>query len=181
MTARRVVTGERADGKSVLVSDQRVSPITVSAFPGTEFYRLWGSDEIVRLPTLGEAPTASNYFPPVGGFRFVLVKVGPDSEAIGEQFDMGAAVAEIRDKLPGLAEVMEPDHPGMHATNTVELGLVLSGEVWLELDDGAQVHLGTGDSVIQNGTRHAWRNKSSRPCVLAFAAVAAERVTEDRS
>ncbi len=181
MTARRVVTGQTADGKSVLVSDQQVGPITVRAFPGTEFYRLWGSDEIVRLPSPGEVPSAPNYIPPVSGFRFGLVKLGPDPEAMPEHSDMRAAVAEIRQKLPGLAEVMEPENPGMHATNTVDFGLVVSGEVWLELDDGAQAHLCTGDSVILNGTRHAWRNKSSQPCVLAFAAVGAERATQDRS
>src|SRR5260370_30842016 len=76
MTARRVVTGQTIDGKSVFVSDQQVSPITVRAFPGTEFYRLWGSDEIVRLPIPGEVPSAPNYVPPVSGFRFVLVKLG---------------------------------------------------------------------------------------------------------
>jgi Cupin domain len=177
MTARRVVTGQTADGKSVLVSDQQVSPITVSALPGAEFYRLWGSDDVVRLPTPGEAPSAPHYFPPVSGFRFVLVKLGPDPKAMPERVDMRTAVAEMRQKLPGLAEVMEPDNPGMHATNTVDFALVVSGEIWLELDDGAQVHLSTGDSVIQNGTRHAWRNKSSQPCVLAFAAVGAERAT----
>jgi quercetin dioxygenase-like cupin family protein len=32
---------------------------------------------------------------------------------------------------------------------------VLEGEVWLELDDGAEVRLRPGDTVVQNGTRHA--------------------------
>jgi quercetin dioxygenase-like cupin family protein len=52
---------------------------------------------------------------------------------------------------------------------------VLSGEVWLELDDGAEVHLQPGDCVIQNGTRHAWRNRSQQPCVIAVALVGAVR------
>jgi len=54
---------------------------------------------------------------------------------------------------------------------------VLSGEVWLELDDGAEVHLRPGDCVIQNGTRHAWRNRSTEPCVIAVALVGAVRTT----
>ena len=33
------------------------------------------------------------------------------------------------------------------------------GAIWLELDDGKIVHLKRGDVVVQNGTRHAWRNK----------------------
>jgi hypothetical protein len=47
--------------------------------------------------------------------------------------------------------------------------------VWLELDTGAQVHRRAGDCVVQNGTRHAWRNKSSAPCVLAFAIIGGQR------
>jgi hypothetical protein len=42
----------------------------------------------------------------------------------------------------------------------VDYGIVLEGEVWLELDDGKQVHLKPHDVVVQNGTRHAWRTKA---------------------
>ena len=64
----------------------------------------------------------------------------------------------------------------MHASDTVDWDLVISGEVWLELDDGKEVLLRAGDCVIQNGTRHAWHNRSSEPCVLAVAIVGARRV-----
>jgi mannose-6-phosphate isomerase-like protein (cupin superfamily) len=85
--------------------------------------------------------------------------------------DIPAALAEIHRKLPGLGEVLEPDHPGMHRTDTIDYEVVISGEVWLELDDGQEVHLKPGDTVVQNGTRHAWRNKSSEPCVLAVTLI----------
>ncbi len=85
--------------------------------------------------------------------------------------DIPAALAEIDRKLPGLGEVLEPDHPGMHRTDTI---IVISGEVWLELDDGQEVHLKPGDTVVQNGMRHAWRNKSSEPCVLAVTLIGAK-------
>ena len=51
----------------------------------------------------------------------------------------------------------------MHTTDTVDIDVVISGEVDLELDDGSEVHLRPGDCVIQNGTRHAWRNRTSEP------------------
>ena len=72
-------------------------------------------------------------------------------------------------------DVMETDDPGMHRTDTVDYVVVLSGEVSLELDDGETVHLSAGDCVVQNGTRHAWRNSSSAPCLIAFAIVGAHR------
>jgi quercetin dioxygenase-like cupin family protein len=89
--------------------------------------------------------------------------------------DIEAALLELDAKLPGLAEVMEPDHPGMHTTDTVDLDLVVSGEVWLELDDGEEVQLHVGDCVVQNGTRHAWHNRTSEPAVMFVALLGAAR------
>jgi len=68
-----------------------------------------------------------------------------------------------------MVEVLEPMHPGMHTTDTVDFDVVLSGEVYLQLDDGAEVLLKAGDCVIQNGTRHAWQNRSPKDCVIAVA------------
>ena len=39
----------------------------------------------------------------------------------------------------------------MHTTSTIDFEYIVSGEVWLELDDGAAVHLRPGDTVVQNG------------------------------
>jgi len=44
---------------------------------------------------------------------------------------------------------------------------VLSGEVYLVLDR-EETLLRAGDVVIQRGTNHAWANRSSAPCTMAF-------------
>ncbi len=67
---------------------------------------------------------------------------------------------------------MESDQDGMHRTPSVDLICVLSGEIWLELD-AEEVHLREGDCVVQNGTRHAWRNKGDRLCTMAVVLVGA--------
>ena len=61
----------------------------------------------------------------------------------------------------------------MHTTATIDFEVVLEGEVWLELDDGEEVHLKPGDTVVQNGTRHAWRNHGSVPARLAVFLIGA--------
>jgi mannose-6-phosphate isomerase-like protein (cupin superfamily) len=81
--------------------------------------------------------------------------------------DTAAAARELEEKLPGLAKYMEADAPGMHTTDTIDFEVVLDGEVWLELDDGKEVHLRPGDTVVQNGTRHAWHNRGTKPARLA--------------
>lgn len=74
-----------------------------------------------------------------------------------------------------MASHTEPDSPGMHTTATIDYEYVVSGEIDLELDDGAEVHLRAGDTVVQNGTRHAWRNRGTAPCVIVVILIGANR------
>jgi quercetin dioxygenase-like cupin family protein len=61
----------------------------------------------------------------------------------------------------------------MHTTPTVDYGIVLDGEIWLELDDDKTIHLKEHDIVVQNGTRHARRNKGGKPVTMAFILIGA--------
>jgi mannose-6-phosphate isomerase-like protein (cupin superfamily) len=180
MGIRRVVTGHDDDGKAVFADDSVVEPITSAIVPGFEFFRLWGSDEPCRFPDGGSPPPAAQYFPPLGGFRFGLFTVPPDSQAQLDEIDFDTALVEMEEKLPGMAGHMEPDHPGMHTTASVDYEFVVSGRVVLELDDGATVELGPGDTVIQNGTRHAWRNPYDEPCRMVVVLVGAHHDAVDR-
>ena len=138
MQVRRVVTGHDADGKAVFVSDEQVAPVTLALLPGIEFHQLWGSDTTCVFPDDGRTARRPQYFPPVGGFRFAFFTIPPDGGAgAPADLDIAAALAEFAQKLPGLAEHLEPDDPGMHTTATVDSGVVVSGPVTLELDDGA--------------------------------------------
>lgn len=172
---RCVTTGQTSGGKSVFVRDDRVEPVTLAALPGYEFHRLWGSDSVVQLPSDGTAPAQPAYFPPANGFRFAFFSVPPGGRRSAEPIDPAAALAEMEKKLPGLPAVMEPANPGMHTTDTVDFDVIVSGEIVLELDDGAEVTLKAGDCVVQNGTRHRWSNRSSAPCVIAVCLVGAKR------
>lgn len=168
MDVRRVVTGHDANGKAVFVSDESVPPVVPNLLPGNEFHRLWGGDTTPHFPDDGLRPDDRAYFPPVGGFRFGLFTIPPDGGAgAPPDLDFEAAMAEFEEKLPGLAGHMEPDAPGMHTTATIDFEVVLQGSVMLELDDGARVSLGVGDTVVQNGTRHRWSNAGTEPAVLA--------------
>jgi mannose-6-phosphate isomerase-like protein (cupin superfamily) len=170
-----VVTGQNESGKSVIMRNTPIKPVSLALLPGYEFHRIWGSDSIPELPSDGTPPPQPRYFPPKSGFRFAFFTIPPDTETSVDQIDIAAALEEIQQKLPGMMDVLEPDHPGMHTTDTVDFDVIVSGEVYLELDDGAEVRLKAGDCVIQNGTRHAWHNRSSEKCVISVAIVGAER------
>jgi hypothetical protein len=167
MLVRRVVTGHSAEGKSVVVSDGPTEPVQLSLMPGADLHRLWGADEVPRFPDRGEPPPAHDYFPPPGGVRFAFFTVPPGSQRPPADLDLGAALQEVERKMPGAFQYHEATAPGMHTTPTLDFEVVLVGEVWMELDDKVVVHLRAGDTVVQNGTRHAWRNHTDQPAVLA--------------
>ena len=170
---RRVVTGHRS-GKAVFASDEVVAPLTMALLPGSDFYRLWGGDVAPTFPDDGAPPAQPMYFPPVGGYRFGVFTL-PPAGAPAAEVDPASAQAEVEAKLPGLLSYLEPDNPGMHTTNTIDFEVVLSGEVELELDDGVTKTMRAGDTVVQNGTRHRWRNPGTVPVVIAVFIVGAHR------
>ena len=172
---RRVVTGHMPDGKAIVVSDTEVDVIKFTQLPGTEYYKLWGADEAPSFPDDGSPPQYMTYFPPVGGFRFVIFTMPPESVEGLETLDIKAVSEEWEEKMPGAAEYMEEDNLGMHTTDTIDFEYIISGEVWLELDDGKEVLIKAGDTVVQNGTRHAWHNKGSEPCSMLVCLIGAHR------
>jgi len=174
MQVRRLVTGHDANSKAVFVSDEEVSP---RAVPGInfEFLRLWGGDTRPAFPDAGAEPAYQTYFPPESGFRFGIFTIPAARPAPPTPEERRAAHLEMERLLPGLASHMEPSSPGMHTSDSIDFGYVISGSIWLELDDGNTTELRAGDTYVQNGTRHAWRNRSLEPCSILVALVGAQR------
>jgi quercetin dioxygenase-like cupin family protein len=83
------------------------------------------------------------------------------------------SVIRVVDMLPGGTSPM-------HRTSSVDYGIVISGRVELELDDGAKTLLGPGDVVVQRGTIHLWRNPSdSEICRIVFILIEAKPYVHD--
>jgi hypothetical protein len=176
MAVRQVITGHDDAGKSIFAEDRTVEPVTVAAMPGFETHELWAEDGERAVPRSGGPAKVEKYFPGLNGVVFRYFQIPPaTADGPAADFDVEAAFKEVTEKLPGMMEHMEPDNPGMHTTDSVDFIIVLDGEVDLELDDGAEKHLSTGDCVIQNGTRHAWRNRSGRPALMAAILLGAKR------
>ena len=178
MQIRRVVTIKNNAGKSVVASDGP-SPTAraLKHTPGFVSAPLWFTELPAQKATDASDPAArfETLVPGPGGTSFMVITFPPDAVMMSPSFDPAAAGAEFVEATPGIAHAMEMDNPGMHTTPTVDYGIVLSGEVWLELDDGATVHLKQHDVVVQNGARHAWRNKGDKPVTVAFVLIGAGR------
>ncbi|MGD9954513.1 MAG: cupin domain-containing protein [Candidatus Nanopelagicales bacterium] len=159
---RRVVTHVNADGRSGFAHDADVRQVQHVHTPGFAFGVVWSSAE-GRVQDPDAAP--GRFVPAPGESLALTVTFPPDAVFFDSAFDPGPAVAENLANLPGLAELFEPDAPGMHTTPTVDYVVVLEGTVVLELDEGTAT-LVPGDVVVQNGTRHAWRVPSDSPATI---------------
>ena len=165
---RRVVT-ENATGKSVVQSDESLLAYEFKTVTGYEHTLVWVNP---TTPDLREEQRFDRYpdsvVPGPGGTSLHFVTFPPSSVFADPSFDGEAARSEALIRLKGLADHFEKEDPAMHKTNTVDYAIVYDGEIWLELDDAKTMHLKRGDVVVQNGTRHAWRNKGTKPVTMLF-------------
>ena len=167
-TYRRVVT-MNVDGKAVVQSDEQMHAYEFKSVPNYEHTLLWVNP---ITPDLREKQRFDRYpdsvFPGPGGTSLHFVTFPPGSVFADPSFDGEAARSEALIRLRGLADHFEKEDPAMHKTNTVDYAVVYEGEIWLELYDAKTIHLKRGDVVVQNGTRHAWRNKGTTPVTMLF-------------
>jgi hypothetical protein len=165
---RRIVTGN-VNGRSVVESDEPLPAYEFKTVPGYEHTLIWVNP---GTPDLGKEQRFDSYpdsvVPGPGGTSLHFVTFPPASVFADPSFDGEAAQKEALVRLPGLADHFEKEDPAMHKTNTVDYAVVYEGEIWMELDDGETLHLNRGDVVVQNGARHAWRNKDAKPVTMLF-------------
>jgi hypothetical protein len=169
----RLVAGCRPDGTSVVEAAGPVPPVTVGALPGVEFHQIWGYNE---APVAGDGGTEAAfvpYFPGAGGTRFVILRWPPETGR-GPDGDPEALSAEVEQVFPGLLGALTPDEKGHHATDTVDMSIVLEGELWLQLEDGSETRLTPGGCVVLRGNRHSWANRSAEPAVMASVFMGAQ-------
>jgi quercetin dioxygenase-like cupin family protein len=145
---RRIVTGHDAAGRAVVTAD---SLLEGALNPS-------GTSLLTLVWTTATAP------------------VNNDDAADGRDRAVGLT-------LPGgsvlrVVEMAPNSRSPMHRTSSLDYGIVLSGSVELELDDGAVTLVEPGDIVVQRGTIHAWRNPSAvTPARIAFVLLDATPAT----
>jgi mannose-6-phosphate isomerase-like protein (cupin superfamily) len=176
---RRIVTGNDARGVAVVVSDAPTPHVRTSPHrPGVAFTNVWTTD---RMPVDAAGSTdpvtpAMGLGPPPHGTNFRIVEFGPEQDYIGAVDAEGArrAFAAMGGAEHALDAGATPRHPFMHKTETVDYGIVLSGEIYLVLDE-SEVLMRAGDVCIQRAANHAWSNRSTQPCLMAFVLIDGQR------
>jgi hypothetical protein len=108
--------------------------------------------------------------PPAGGTIFRIVDY-PPAPPNSEKLDAGHRMGQLATEAP--IRGRPPRHPFMHRTRSLDYVIILSGEIDMLLDE-SEIHLKAGEVLVQQGTNHAWVNRGTEICRIAFVLVDAQ-------
>lgn len=170
---RRVVTGHDENGRATVIMDSDATCILQRPNrPGVTLTNLWQVDSTPARMERHDDPVEGPLIlhPPENGSIFRIVQFDPEDPEVLARLDGKAAFAE----MGAAANVVEDArHPFMHRTDSVDYAVVLTGEIYMMMDDEDYL-LKAGDTVVQQGTNHAWSNRGTEPCQIAFILVDAK-------
>ena len=169
---RRVITGHDASGKAVVLRDGPSPSWGRNEASHTESGLVWVTDATPAdiAVTADQSARKIGIPPPPGGSICRVVEFGPmtpEMEALPVTHFSGS-MGEGH-----VAKGRPPRHPFMHRTKSIDYAIVIEGEIDMLLDD-SEVHLKTGDILVQQGTNHAWVNRGTAPCRIAFVLIDAQ-------
>jgi mannose-6-phosphate isomerase-like protein (cupin superfamily) len=164
-----VVTGHDASGRAVVLIDGNAPNAKLRKATGLTSTLLWATDgsPADNSGNKDGADRDIGVAPPPCGSIFRVVDFPPAAEA-------GAVDNATMLKEMGLSGGhADPRHATMHRTRSVDYAVVISGEIDMLLDD-SEVHLEAGDVLVQRGTNHAWENRGTESCRIAFVLIDAD-------
>ena len=142
-----VITGTTQENKSEVMHQQEIPAMDVS----TPVVRMWSAD----LPIV--APDKQRR---------------EDFDISPEEFVFRRDFGNVRDQIHFNYGVIPAGTMNeMHITDTVDHIVLLSGELWLILEDGSETHLTAGDCIVQNQTWHAWQNRTEKDALIVVTIV----------
>ena len=166
---RRVVTTVDKDGKAVVLFDGANPHKVVRPNRSVTSRLVWVTDQTPAdiSGTTDRAAANIGIAPPHNGSVFRIIDIPPTPPEI-ETLEQDYLHKHIGDHAPKMG--LPPRHPLMHRTLTIDYAIIMHGEIDMLLDD-SEVHLKAGDVLIQQGTNHAWVNRGTEPCRIAFVLI----------
>lgn len=166
---RRVVTGTDASGRSTVVSDGPVEAVAPRP-DGSQVMDIWRMPAVPPTTSDGDGLDGRVVAPDLGGLVYRLCWVAPNDDMDPAAYARSMAVVYGAEAVTGRAATLV----GGHATETVDVVTVIRGEL-IAVFENDEVVLRPGDSLVQRGTVHAWRNRTSEPVLIATVMVGARR------
>ncbi|MEV0688234.1 cupin domain-containing protein [Nocardia sp. NPDC050378] len=102
-----------------------------------------------------------------GSMPKTLDLAGPNGSTFGLVRFAANSAGKVDVASTGIDAESSDDHDaGMHASNTIDYEVVLSGKLDLELPGGKVHTLVPGDLLVKAGVPHAWKNRYDEDCVF---------------
>ncbi|KAF0186545.1 MAG: cupin [Alphaproteobacteria bacterium] len=165
---RRIITGDDADGRSVIILDGGPSSQIGDPDIGGLF-EIWedsASDVLATKDAQDLGATKPILGPRKGNFQVRWFVVNPLPEGAPKEA-MDAAVRERFAEMGGAGHIIDQTrHPAMHETHSIDVICLLKGRVKLFLE-GSETIVEPGQVVIQRGTNHAWEAIGGPALLLA--------------
>jgi len=167
---RRIVTIDRPDGKSVIVSDGPSPDVLLDpARPGFASQRMWATDACPARIVYETLHFPRTLEPQNGGTSFRVDILPPDSAWRGKVTEQDVRNYFRLMGSPGAcAWSADAKHPYLQKAATFEYCVVLEGELVLMLDKEEKVFR-QGDVALLKGVRYAWSNRTGARAVLAIS------------
>ncbi|RVT73894.1 cupin domain-containing protein [Flavobacterium sufflavum] len=142
---RRIVTGHTSEGTAVFTSDEEFETLIIPT----------GDAAMATIWTTASVPADCN--DTIDGAK----------RDAGTTLK-GGSVIRIVDMLPGASSPL-------HRTDSIDYGIVISGEIELELENEVSKRIGPGQIIVQRGTLHKWKNPSkTEVCRIVFVLIEAK-------
>ncbi len=170
---KRIVTGIDDRGKTFILKDDAGTCFNdVLGLPGCNCSEIWRTEKTpADSNTVCDIDEKNfNLLPSKNGTVFRIFQLPPENEIKDALLKAGLS-KDIEKMSANDADTSH--HPLMHKTQTIDYAIVLSGKITLILDDD-EVDLKAGDVVVQRATAHAWANRSSEACSIAFILIDAD-------
>jgi len=114
----------------------------------------WSVENGHSLENPGSTPTS---------FRLA----GPNGSTFGVMCIPARSAGKVDAATASLwAEEFDESDPAMHATDTTDYDVVISGKVDIELPGGKIQTLVPGDLLVMTGVTHAWKNPYDEDCMF---------------
>ena len=164
---RRIVTDNGAGGRSRILIDSSAAKLIALEEAGlAEIWSAGLSSAGLVDATDHLAEADLKLEPDPGSVKVRWFTIAPDDGTKTQEELEAAAAFGFSAVGASHCRIDTTRHPSMHKTDSLDVIVLVKGEVDMLVDDGEAEALKPGDVVIQRATNHAWVNRGAETALL---------------
>ena len=179
---RRFITGHDENGKAILLKKDCIPNRKKPQNRNISVYNIWRCmnhhdaniendiDKIDLCSKIGLIPLEPSLY----GSNFRIIEFEPESTVKdfykSDDKKIGAAWSDFGVSNKKVFGGKAAKHPFMHKTESIDYAVCLYGKMYMVLDE-EEVLIKAGDTIVQRGTNHSWKNCFQDVCIMMFVLI----------